>query len=249
MKRAIREARSGPVSRRWRGVTSTLTAIPRARACARQAIARLHADASSEVLPEPQGVRAAFHDRSSTPSWGGGWSAISTVFSTHDGTVFVSSRSPFIRTAVSMSVAAVRAFPVQYLPVRPGGGCRGRGRSGASPDFRIWLRSTSAGRAPTYSSVHGGKPLFSFPPGSGRVPCQGADRRHTGRRLGGGGLAWMDDSGALNSGPSGAPRGAPGRPRVLRRGGAAEPTMPPTRQIVLHRLDPVTLLGGRLRCR
>ena len=59
---------------------------------------------------------------------------------------------------------------------------------------------------------------------------------------GGGSIAWLDDAGALKVGPHSA--GADPGPVAYGRGGG-EPTMTDA-NIVLHRLDPVALLGGRM---
>ena len=59
---------------------------------------------------------------------------------------------------------------------------------------------------------------------------------------GGGSIAWLDDAGALKVGPRSA--GADPGPVAYGRGGT-EPTLTDA-NIVLHRLDPVALLGGRM---
>ena len=59
---------------------------------------------------------------------------------------------------------------------------------------------------------------------------------------GGGSIAWLDDAGALKVGPHSA--GADPGPVAYGRGGTA-PTLTDA-NIVLHRLDPVALLGGRM---
>jgi N-methylhydantoinase A len=59
---------------------------------------------------------------------------------------------------------------------------------------------------------------------------------------GGGSIAWLDDAGALKVGPRSA--GADPGPAAYGRGGA-DPTLTDA-NIVLHRLDPTSLLGGRM---
>ena len=59
---------------------------------------------------------------------------------------------------------------------------------------------------------------------------------------GGGSIAWLDDAGALKVGPRSA--GADPGPVAYGRGGI-EPTLTDA-NIVLHRLDPTALLGGRM---
>jgi N-methylhydantoinase A len=60
---------------------------------------------------------------------------------------------------------------------------------------------------------------------------------------GGGSIAWIDDAGALKVGPHSA--GADPGPVAYGRGGA-EPTLTDA-NIILHRLNPVALLGGRMK--
>jgi N-methylhydantoinase A len=60
---------------------------------------------------------------------------------------------------------------------------------------------------------------------------------------GGGSIAWLDDAGALKVGPRSA--GADPGPVAYGMGGI-EPTLTDA-NIVLHRLDPVALLGGRMK--
>ena len=59
---------------------------------------------------------------------------------------------------------------------------------------------------------------------------------------GGGSIAWLDDAGALKVGPRSA--GADPGPVAYGKGGT-EPTLTDA-NIVLHRLDPTALLGGRM---
>ena len=141
-----------------------------------------------------------------------------------------------------MSVAAVRAFPVRTCLSGPAAGVVGAAELGRAAGFENLVTFDVGGTSTDVSLVHGGKPLFSSRRAVADYPVRAPmiDIHVIG--AGGGSIAWMDDAGALKVGPRSA--GAAPGPAAYARGGI-EPTITDA-QIVLHRLDPVALLGGRL---
>jgi N-methylhydantoinase A len=141
-----------------------------------------------------------------------------------------------------MSVAAVRAFPVRTCLSGPAAGVVGAAEVGRVAGFENLVTFDVGGTSTDVSLVHDGKPLFSSHRAVADYPVRAPmiDIHVIG--AGGGSIAWMDDAGALKVGPRSA--GADPGPAAYARGGG-EPTITDA-QIVLHRLDPVALLGGRL---
>ena len=141
-----------------------------------------------------------------------------------------------------MSVAAVRSFPVRTCLSGPAAGVVGAAELGRAARFENLVTFDVGGTSTDVSLVHGGKPLFSSHRAVADYPVRAPmiDIHVIG--AGGGSIAWMDDAGALKVGPRSA--GADPGPAAYARGGT-EPTITDA-HIVLHRLDPVALLGGRL---
>jgi N-methylhydantoinase A len=141
-----------------------------------------------------------------------------------------------------MSVAAVRAFPVRTCLSGPAAGVVGAVEIGRAAGFENLVTFDVGGTSTDVSLVHRGKPLFGSHRAVADYPVRAPmiDIHVIG--AGGGSIAWMDDAGALKVGPRSA--GAEPGPAAYARGGS-EPTITDA-QIVLHRLDPVMLLGGRL---
>jgi N-methylhydantoinase A len=141
-----------------------------------------------------------------------------------------------------MSVRAVRSFPVRTCLSGPAAGVVGAAALGRAAGCENLVTFDVGGTSTDVSLIHRGTPLFTSNRAVADYPLKTpmVDVHVIG--AGGGSIAWMDDAGALKVGPRSA--GAAPGPVAYGRGGA-EPTITDA-QICLHRLDPVTLLGGRL---
>jgi N-methylhydantoinase A len=141
-----------------------------------------------------------------------------------------------------MSIASVRQFPVRTCLSGPAAGVVGAaavGRAIGSPNL---VTFDVGGTSTDVSLICEGKPLFTSHRHVAGYPVKTPmiDIHVIG--AGGGSIAWMDDAGALKVGPHSA--GAVPGPVGYGRGGA-EPTITDA-EIVLQRLNPVSLLSGRM---
>jgi N-methylhydantoinase A len=141
-----------------------------------------------------------------------------------------------------MSVATVRSFPVRTCLSGPAAGVVGAAEVGLQAGLPDLITFDVGGTSTDVSLVLDGKPAFAsnrlvadYPV---RTPM--VDVHVIG--AGGGSIAWLDDAGALKVGPHSA--GADPGPVAYGRGGD-QPTLTDA-NIVLHRLDPQSLLGGRM---
>ena len=141
-----------------------------------------------------------------------------------------------------MSVRAVRSFPVRTCLSGPAAGVVGAAALGRAAGFENLVTFDVGGTSTDVSLIHNGRPLFTSNRSVADYPLKTpmVDVHVIG--AGGGSIAWMDDAGALKVGPRSA--GADPGPAAYGKGGR-EPTITDA-QIVLHRLNPVALLDGRL---
>ncbi len=141
-----------------------------------------------------------------------------------------------------MSVRAVRSFPVRTCLSGPAAGVVGAAEVGRVAGFDNLVTFDVGGTSTDVSLVYRGKPLFSSDRTVADYPVKTPmiDIHVIG--AGGGSIAWMDDAGALKVGPRSA--GADPGPAAYARGGM-EATITDA-QICLHRLNPVSLLDGRV---
>ncbi|MEJ0019549.1 MAG: hydantoinase/oxoprolinase family protein [Acetobacteraceae bacterium] len=141
-----------------------------------------------------------------------------------------------------MSVETVRTYPVRCCLSGPAAGVVGAAEVARAAGIADVVTFDAGGTSTDVSLIEGGVPAFA----SGRtiadypVRSPMVDVHVIG--AGGGSIAWLDDAGALKVGPQSA--GADPGPVAYGRGGTA-PTLTDA-NIVLHRLDPVALLGGRM---
>ena len=141
-----------------------------------------------------------------------------------------------------MTVRAVRSFPVRTCLSGPAAGVVGAAEVGRVAGFDNLVTFDVGGTSTDVSLVYRGKPLFSSDRTVADYPVKTPmiDIHVIG--AGGGSIAWMDDAGALKVGPRSA--GADPGPAAYARGGL-EATITDA-QICLHRLNPVSLLDGRV---
>jgi N-methylhydantoinase A len=141
-----------------------------------------------------------------------------------------------------MSVRAVRAFPVRTCLSGPAAGVVGAAVVGRAAGYDNLVTFDVGGTSTDVSLVWQGKPLFSSDRAVAGYPVKTpmVDIHVIG--AGGGSIAWMDDAGALKVGPKSA--GADPGPAAYARGGT-EATITDA-HICLHRLNPHTLLAGRV---
>jgi N-methylhydantoinase A len=142
-----------------------------------------------------------------------------------------------------MSVRAVRSFPVRTCLSGPAAGVVGAAEVGRVAGFDNLVTFDVGGTSTDVSLVYRGKPLFSSDRAVADYPVKTPmiDIHVIG--AGGGSIAWMDDAGALKVGPRSA--GADPGPAAYARGGVAATIT--DAQICLHRLNPVSLLDGRVK--
>lgn len=142
-----------------------------------------------------------------------------------------------------MSVATVRAFPVRTCLSGPAAGVVGAAEVARAAGFPDVVTYDVGGTSTDVSLIAGGRPAFATSRLVADYPVRTpmVDVHVIG--AGGGSIAWIDDAGALKVGPHSA--GADPGPVAYGRGGQ-EPTLTDA-NIVLHRLDPVSLLGGRMQ--
>jgi N-methylhydantoinase A len=141
-----------------------------------------------------------------------------------------------------MAVATASRFPVRTCVSGPAAGVVGAAAIGVAAGFLDLVTFDVGGTSTDVSLVEGGRPAFTaerivagYPV---RVPM--IDIQVIG--AGGGSIARLDDGGALKVGPSSA--GADPGPAAYGRGGAAATIT--DANLLLGRLDPAALLGGRL---
>ncbi|MGZ9013943.1 MAG: hydantoinase/oxoprolinase family protein, partial [Burkholderiales bacterium] len=142
-----------------------------------------------------------------------------------------------------MSVKAVRSFPVRTCLSGPAAGVVGAAAVGKAVGFENLVTFDVGGTSTDVSLVWQGNPLFSSNRNVADYPVKTPmiDIHVIG--AGGGSIAWLDDAGALKVGPRSA--GAVPGPAAYGKEGV-EPTITDA-MVCLHRLNPVALLGGRLR--
>lgn len=142
-----------------------------------------------------------------------------------------------------MSVETVRDFPVRTCLSGPAAGVVGAAEVAMAAGFPDVVTYDVGGTSTDVSLIAGGRPAFATSRLVADYPVRTpmVDVHVIG--AGGGSIAWIDDAGALKVGPHSA--GADPGPVAYGRGGR-EVTLTDA-NIVLHRLDPVTLLGGRMR--
>jgi len=141
-----------------------------------------------------------------------------------------------------MSVETVRAFPVRTCLSGPAAGVVGAAEVARAAGFPDVVTYDVGGTSTDVSLIANGVPAFATSRLVADYPVRTpmVDVHVIG--AGGGSVSWIDDAGALKVGPHSA--GADPGPVAYGRGGR-EPTLTDA-NIVLHRLDPVTLLGGRM---
>jgi N-methylhydantoinase A len=141
-----------------------------------------------------------------------------------------------------MSVRAVRSFPVRTCLSGPAAGVVGSAEVGRVAGYPNLVTFDVGGTSTDVSLVVNGAPLFSSLRAIADYPVKTPmiDIHVIG--AGGGSIAAIDDAGALKVGPRSA--GADPGPAAYGRGGDRATIT--DAQIVLHRLNPVALLGGRL---
>ena len=142
-----------------------------------------------------------------------------------------------------MSVRAVRAFPVRTCLSGPAAGVVGAAEVGRVAGFPNLVTFDVGGTSTDVSLIHRGKPLFTSNRLIADYPVKTPMLDVHVIGAGGGSIAWMDDAGALKVGPKSA--GADPGPAAYSRGGT-EATITDA-HIALHRLNPVSLLDGRVK--
>ncbi len=142
-----------------------------------------------------------------------------------------------------MSVDTVRRFPVRTCLSGPAAGVVGAAEVGRQAGIGNVITFDAGGTSTDVSLIQDGTPAFATSRLIAEYPVRTpmVDVHVIG--AGGGSIAWLDDAGALKVGPQSA--GADPGPVAYGRGGQA-PTLTDA-NIVLHRLDPVALLGGRMK--
>jgi N-methylhydantoinase A len=141
-----------------------------------------------------------------------------------------------------LPVDTVRAFPVRCCLSGPAAGVVGAAEVAREAGYRDLITFDAGGTSTDVSLIERGTPAFASSRTIAGYPIRSpmVDVHVIG--AGGGSIAWLDDAGALKVGPRSA--GADPGPAAYGRGGA-EPTLTDA-NVVLHRLDPATLLGGRM---
>jgi N-methylhydantoinase A len=136
----------------------------------------------------------------------------------------------------------VRAFPVRCCLSGPAAGVVGAAEVAREAGYANVITFDAGGTSTDVSLIERGVPAFASSRSIADYPVRSpmVDVHVIG--AGGGSIAWLDDAGALKVGPHSA-GAAPGP--VAYGSGGVEPTLTDA-NIVLHRLDPVALLGGRM---
>ena len=141
-----------------------------------------------------------------------------------------------------MSVETVREYPVRCCLSGPAAGVVGAAEVAREAGYANLITFDAGGTSTDVSLIERGVPAFASARTIADYPVRSpmVDVHVIG--AGGGSIAWLDDAGALKVGPRSA--GADPGPVAYGRGGT-EPTLTDA-NIVLHRLDPTALLGGRM---
>jgi N-methylhydantoinase A len=141
-----------------------------------------------------------------------------------------------------MSIPTVRRFPVRTCLSGPAAGVVGSAVVGRAAGYPNVITFDVGGTSTDVSMIKDGKPVFTSNRLVADYPIKMpmVDIHVIG--AGGGSVAWIDDAGALKVGPHSA--GALPGPVAYGRGGS-EPTVTDV-NVCLHRLNPVSLLQGRL---
>ena len=141
-----------------------------------------------------------------------------------------------------MSVETVRRFPVRTCLSGPAAGVVGAAEVARTSGQMNVITFDAGGTSTDVSLIQDGRPAFTTERLVAEYPVRTpmVDVHVIG--AGGGSIAWLDDAGALKVGPRSA--GADPGPVAYGRGGM-EPTLTDA-NLVLHRLDPVALLNGRM---
>lgn len=142
-----------------------------------------------------------------------------------------------------MSMRAARAFPVRTCLSGPAAGVVGAAEVGRVTGFLNLVTFDVGGTSTDVSLIYRGKPLFTSNRLIADYPVKTPMLDVHVIGAGGGSIAWMDDAGSLKVGPKSA-GAAPGPAAYLRGGTEATIT---DAHIVLHRLNPVSLLDGRVK--
>jgi N-methylhydantoinase A len=142
-----------------------------------------------------------------------------------------------------MSIETVRNYPVRTCLSGPAAGVVGAAAVGRAIGFPNLVTFDVGGTSTDVSLVRGGEPLFTSSRQVAGYPVRTpmVDIHVIG--AGGGSIAWRDDAGSLKVGPHSA--GAVPGPVAYSRGGV-EPTITDA-EVALQRLNPVTLLNGRMK--
>jgi N-methylhydantoinase A len=141
-----------------------------------------------------------------------------------------------------MSVETVREYPVRCCLSGPAAGVVGAAEVARGAGYTNVITFDAGGTSTDVSLIERGVPAFASSRTIADYPVRSpmVDVHVIG--AGGGSIAWLDDAGALKVGPHSA--GADPGPVAYGNGGT-EPTLTDA-NIVLHRLDPVALLDGRM---
>jgi N-methylhydantoinase A len=141
-----------------------------------------------------------------------------------------------------MSALSVRQFPVRTCLSGPAAGVVGAAAVGRAIGHPNLVTFDVGGTSTDVSLIADGQPLFTSNRQVAGYPVKTpmVDIHVIG--AGGGSIAWLDDAGSLKVGPHSA--GAVPGPVGYARGGT-EPTITDA-EITLHRLNPKTLLKGRM---
>jgi N-methylhydantoinase A len=142
-----------------------------------------------------------------------------------------------------MSVETVRTIPVRCCLSGPAAGVVGAAEVAREAGYPNVVTFDAGGTSTDVSLIERGVPAFASSRTIADYPVRSpmVDVHVIG--AGGGSIAWLDDAGALKVGPHSA--GADPGPVAYGSGGSA-PTLTDA-NIVMHRLDPVALLGGRMK--
>ncbi|SAL18664.1 5-oxoprolinase (ATP-hydrolyzing) [Caballeronia sordidicola] len=142
-----------------------------------------------------------------------------------------------------MSMKTVRDYPVRTCLSGPAAGVVGAAVVGRAIGFPNLVTFDVGGTSTDVSLVYDGEPLFTSSRQVAGYPVRTpmVDIHVIG--AGGGSIAWRDDAGSLKVGPHSA--GAVPGPVAYSRGGV-EPTITDA-EVALKRLNPVTLLNGRMK--
>ena len=189
------------------------------------------------------GVRAVLHHRDQRLYRAARWRAISTG-SWAGWRRLGLTASPYTihSNGGLMSVDSVRTFPVRCCLSGPAAGVVGAAEIGREAGLPNLITFDAGGTSTDVSLIERGVPAFASSRTIADYPVRSpmVDVHVIG--AGGGSIAWLDDAGALKVGPRSA--GADPGPVAYGKGGT-EPTLTDA-NVVLHRLDPVALLGGRM---